>query len=307
MNNLHILEQALRNRSFYILGAGASANIIPLTNQQGAKIVKRHRDFGTYSASEVEIDTIAKRLLGDAYFSNDDMAQEIINRIPSGAIKAISYQLMTASNNLSSPEQYSVLNIAKYRSVIFNFNVDGLASRFCSKHLVINAHGSLDPNVLHSKEWDELIEYYLLYSEGEPRISNVLLPEKEPMGITNNSSYKLASKIYPYTNIVILIGYSFGMNGSELDDWESYLYFIELFNKYNKPIVIISPYGAERIAYMLSEDLKRTNIHIISAYWNYLASAILESRKMKFLFPHIKDTKIISIEYIYQAILANNG
>ena len=298
-----MIEDAFNNRSFYILGAGASAGIIPLTNEQGKKIVNRHLELGVFSVSEVEIDPIAKKLLGNAYYSNDQLRQELIQRIPNGAVKAISYQLMAAKNNMSPPAQYYAFNIAKYKSVIFNFNVDGLANKFCNRHVVLNPHGILNSEIMHSDEWDKLIKFFLIYHLDPPIIHDVLLPEKEPLGITNNNAYNIASKCYPYTEYVVIIGYSFGKNKSNLDDWESYLYFIELFKNNQKPIVVISPYGADELIYMLSEDLLRKNIYAISAYWNYLASAMLESRRMNFLFPHVKDKYRISLEYIYQSIL----
>jgi hypothetical protein len=303
LNNLHLLEDAFNSRSFYILGAGASAGIIPLTNQQGGKIVERHLEHGAFSISAIEIDTIAKRLLGNARYSEDCLRQELINRIPTGAIKAISYQLMTAMNGISPPAQYDVFNTAEYRSVIFNFNVDGLANRFCKRHLVLNAHGVLDPEITHSDAWNELIELCLTYHLEAPLIPNVLLPQKEPFGTTTSGSYKIASKAYPFTTNIVIVGYSFGRNNTELDDWESYLYFTSLFKTQEKPIVVISPYGADQLVHMLCEDLLRKNIFAISAYWNYLASAILESRRMKLMFPHIKDRYRISLDYIYQSIL----
>jgi hypothetical protein len=191
----------------------------------------------------------------------------------------------------------------KSPSVVFNFNVDGLANRFCKNHVVINAHGTLDPKVFHSKKWDEMIEICLTYHLEPPKIPDVLLPYKEPIGITNKNQYKYARKFYPYTKYVVIIGYSFGFNGSSFDDWESYLFFIGLFKKHEKPIIIISPSGADQIAYMLGEKLLRNNIYVISAYWNYLATAMIESRRMRVMYPHIKENHKISLEYIYQAIL----
>lgn len=307
MINIKIFEKAFNNPSFYILGAGASANIIPLTNQQGSKIVKYHRDFGVYSASEIEIDSVAKKLLGNAYYSDNDLEKEIINRIPSGAIKAISYQLMSARKDISPPSQYIVFNFKRYRSVIFNFNVDGLANRFCNKHLVLNAHGMLDPDLVHSQDWNNFIEFCLLYHINISGIPGVLLPEKEPVGITETESYKLASRVYPYTRFVVLIGYSFGMNGFDLDDWQSYEFFIRLFRLNNKPIIIISPNGGDRIAYLLCEDLKRDNIYVVSACWNYLASAIIQSKRMQVMFPHDKGRHKYSVEYLYYKIMANEA
>jgi hypothetical protein len=260
-----------------------------------------------FSVSEIDVDPIAKRLVGNAYYSDDQLRQELIKRIPGGAVKAISYQLMAAKNNISPPEQYYVFNIAKYRSVIFNFNVDGLANKFCNRHIVLNPHGILNSEIMHSDEWNELIEFCLTYHLEPPIIQNVLLPQKEPLGITSNNAYNIASKYYPYTEYVVIIGYSFGKNNNNLDDWESYLYFIELLKDDQKPIVVISPYGADELVYMLSEDLLRNNIYAISAYWNYLASAMLESKRMNILFPHVKDKYRISLEYIYPSILDHKG
>lgn len=302
-----MLKCAFNNRSFYILGAGASAGIIPFTNEQGEKIVNRHLENGVFSDTEIIIDPIAKRLMGNAYYSDDQLRQELIKRIPSGAVKATSYQLMAAKNNILPPEQYNVFNIAKYKSVIFNFNVDGLANKFCNRHIVLNPHGVLNSEIMHGNEWDEIIETCLTYHLEPPIIHDVLLPQKEPLGITNNNAYNIASKCYPYTEYVVIIGYSFGKNKNNLDDWESYLYFVELFKSNQKPIVVISLDGADELVYMLSEDLLRKNIYAISAYWNYLASAMLESMRINIHFPHVKNKYRISLEYIYQSILDNKA
>ena len=173
--------------------------------------------------------------------------------------------------------------------------------------MVLNAHGTINSDIMHSEEWNELIEICLTYHLEAPVMPDVLLPQKEPLGITNNQSYKIARKIYPFTSYVIIIGYSFGKNKDELDDWESYLYFIRLFKNCEKPIVVISPYGADQLVYMLSEDLLRENIYGISACWNHLASAMLESRRMNIMHPHIKHKYRISLEYIYQSIMDNKA
>lgn len=59
-----MLNEAFLEKSFYILGAGASAGVIPMTHQQGELILDRHLKFGSYSASEIELDQQAKRIVG---------------------------------------------------------------------------------------------------------------------------------------------------------------------------------------------------------------------------------------------------
>lgn len=301
MSNFQLLEAVFDTRSFFVLGAGASTGIIPLTNQQGDKIVRRHIDHGMYSTEEVQLDPLAKRLLGSAYYSNDQLKQELIKRTPSGAVKAVSYQLMTSKREQPPPKQYVVFNMAKFPSVIFNFNVDGLASRFCTTHSVINAHGMLYPNLLHSEAWDDQIESCLTYLIDAPIIPTALLPEKEPFGISQSQAYRMAARLHLYTNYTVIIGYSFGKNKDELDDWESYQYFVQLLGKSKKPIVVVDPYGGEYIAHMLTEDLRRKSVYVIPAFWNHLASAMLESRRMQALFPHVKHKHRISLEYLYHA------
>ena len=210
---------------------------------------------------------------------------------------------MTTRDNQQKFDQYIVFNKAKSGSVIFNFNVDGLASRFCRKHYVLYPHGIIKPNIVCSEKWDEIIEICLEYSIEPPMFPNLLYPQREPLGITNNIQYQHARILYPFTDCVVLIGYSFGFDGINMDDWDSFDYFINLFNIDKKTIIIIDPFRSEEIVAMLSEELKRNDIYGIPAFWNHLSSAILELERIRLLYPHIKENHKTNLEYIYKSIL----
>jgi hypothetical protein len=144
LGKFKLITDAFRKHSFYILGAGVSAGIIPMTHQQGELIVNRHLEFGIFSGNPIEIDPQATRILGSSRFSDDQIKKALIDRLPSGAIRAISMQLMTPDKINKLSHKYVVFNKARIPSIIFNYNNDGLASRYCKRHYILYPHSVLN-------------------------------------------------------------------------------------------------------------------------------------------------------------------
>jgi len=309
MDNFCLLANAFRKHSFYILGAGASAPIIPITREQGELMVKRHLKFGVFSAETIKLDPGAIRLLGPSRFSDDQIKQELINRLPSGAIRAISMQLMSPWDLNDPPHQYIVFNKAKSPSVLWNYNIDRLASRYCKmNHIILYPHGFLDDRFTGSKEWDRIIDYCLFYHIEPPKIHGVILPGKEPIGISRKMQWDYAKKLFPYTeDYLVIIGYSFGFNGIDIDDWASLICFKNFLHKYKKKVLVIDPLRAQDIAEMLREEVKQKEIYPIPAYWNLLALAMLKAERIRAICPYIKDNHKLNLSYIYNSIIDQIG
>lgn len=301
MKNFSLFIEAFRKRNFYILGAGASFGLIPFTSEQGALIVQRHQKFGCFSAKELDLDAQAKRIIGSAYNNEDNLTQELIRRLPSGAVRLISAKLMTLSKYQLEKQhaQYAVFNIAQPQSVIFNFNVDGLAYHYCKKHYVLHPHGTLNSHLLQSDLWEEIIDHSLMYhSDPKDLLGKVLLPEPEYSGITKGIEYQKALSLFRYSTYVIIIGYSFGYDGNRIDDWESFEFLKNLFLYYKVPILIVDPYP-EKLAYKLREELKHNKIYEVKASWEILSKAIIELKRNRILHPHEKNKNLFDIYYLY--------
>jgi len=301
MNAFSLFIKAFKERNFYILGAGASAKIIPFTSEQGARIVQRHLDFGMFSLNPVELNDQAKRIIGSAEdYSQDSFIQELIQRLPSEAAILISRQLMTPSLHLLSQHQpqYSVFNLAPEKSIIFNFNVDGLAHHFCKNHYVLHPHGRLNAELHQSKLYNDIIDFSLESHKSAAPPSSIVMPGPEPTGITKGPEYKKAFESFRYSRYVIIIGYSFGYDGNKMDDWESFEFLKKIFLYYKVPIFIVDPYP-EKLAYKLRDELKQKNIYEVTADWGILSKAIIELEKNKTFRNYEKDRKLFDIYYLY--------
>lgn len=303
-----MLNEAFMKKSFYILGAGASAGIIPMTHQQGELILERHLRYGSYSASEIELDQQAKRILGSNQWLNHGIRGELCRRLQPGAVRALSMQLMTPSHNYPvAPDQYLVFGYAAPRSVLFNFNVDGLANIWRKHHHVFHPHGMLDPAILQSPEWDKSIDICLFYSIEPPTIPGVLLPQKEPFEVIQKKEYSNAGRLLLHTSYVVLIGYSFGFDGSNLDDWATFHYFKELFKEHNKTIIVIDPFRSRDIVDMLRYHLESDQVIPVPAYWEHLSKAKLALERIKKIQPHEKNMSLYNLDYLYQRILDSDA
>jgi len=287
-----------------LLGAGASADIIPMTHQQSPIIRERYLGRSGFPYEKSELDPVARRIVGSTTVFEHSIQNEQLARISSGGVYAISMQLMTPTNAvLKQPiSQYEVFNFAKQKSVIFNFNLDGLTDLFCKNHYVFYPHGVLNYRKYQSKEWDQVIDVCFFYGI-QPQIPpNVLLPQKEPINTSNRVEYLLARKLFPYTKYVVLIGYSFGFNGNDFDDWETFSFFKEICNIYKKTIIIVDLFNSKGLADMLREELKQNNIYEIAASWEFLSKAKLELERVKVLCPHDKDRRKFDLCYIYNML-----
>jgi len=309
LDNFKLITDAFRKHSFYILGAGVSAGIIPMTHQQGELIVNRHLEFGIFSANPIGIDPQATRILGLSRFTDDpirlddQMNKALIDRLSSGAIRAISMQLMTPDKINKLSHKYVVFNKARKPSIIFNYNPDGLASRYCKRHYILYPHGILNDKIFRSKEWDRIIDYCLFYHLEPPVPPGLILIGREPIGTTKNYAFSLAKKHFKYIeDYVVIVGYSFGFNGLDVDDWESLDFFKRNLCKYRRKILVIDRDNSRFIADMLSYEFMQNDIFAIAADWDYLSRAILFADCITTIYPHIKEKHKIDLSYIYNSI-----
>lgn len=195
MNSYQLLVEAFNNTSFYILGAGASAGIIPLTFQLGERIKNIYLNYGVFPTEKSDLDDTSKRIIGNAYYSEDIFIQTIKN----GPIKSIALQALKSNQVFElPPNQYYAFNLAK-KSILFNFNIDGLANTYCKKHIRRHPHGSLDSTIFNSELLDELIPASIEYDIEPPNIPNLILPGKENANIITSPAYEDIKSLYPFT------------------------------------------------------------------------------------------------------------
>jgi hypothetical protein len=300
VNTFEIFNYVFRSCSFYVVGAGASAGLIPMTHEQGAMIYKRFYDYGVFPVNDVLLDEGAKRLLGTILSSNDAMIRELAKRINPGAVRAIAMQLMTPAKNLKKkPYQYIVFNLAKAGSVIFSFNVDSLPTIYCRGHYVLYPHGWLNPKIMQTEFWDQIIDTCIMYNIEPPKLDKPLLPQREPEGITKNKNYKIGKLLFHQMEYLVFIGYSFGFDGNQVDDFETLNFFHFLYKSNPKPVIVIDPFRSIEISEMLKEVYKTNAVYSIPAYWEYLSRAKIILEAGKCMFANDKTLSKRNLYYIY--------
>jgi hypothetical protein len=275
---LHALEKP---GSCFILGAGASAPIVPLASELGLHIRKRLLSIGSFPATPIVRDEISERILTSTYAKNDrsyeyiDTEEELVARhLSPGAIYAAAMHFLRPQAPLITPPQYLVFSLSQHRIPLINFNNDGLANQYCSNHHIINVHGtSLSANQRAALNWDSYINQMQDFPGIKPpAITGLLLPQKEPLEIAKTPNYHAAKAALQVANRIIIVGYSFG----EMDDGVTYTMITSAIRARCIHTVIVKPSAVDLAARMI-EDSGTKSIAPLSVYWDKLSSAIITS------------------------------
>jgi hypothetical protein len=158
---LNILVHALIVRdSFYILGAGVSAGLAPLTKDLRPLILKECLKLGSYPIFTPEQDTFSKRIIDDiSAYVEDEFDLFKLTHTHKETVRAITMKLLTPNLELIKrvPCQYEYFRLSQ-KATIFSMNNDGLANRYCPNHRVLEPHGKLPSHIVNSPLWKEVIE-----------------------------------------------------------------------------------------------------------------------------------------------------
>lgn len=294
-NGINLLLQAFDTAdTFYILGSGASAGILPVNFELGDKIGETILDIGSFPVTGEVPPALIKRLLllserweskpykylretdGDELFTPDvwtDIQKACIGSSPPALYWALLHNLNPKPTNLPR-YQYEVFRLAKKSSTFFNMNIDGLASKYCQGHLVLEPHGR-NPLIIfphlstHIKEFMEHDVYDDTIFNGY-----ALLPQPEPIHITNGIAYDKARIPFFKAQNIVLIGYAFGGG----DDSETFEFLREMLKKNNKPVIVVD----RDPAWIVSSIQEATNlktVYPLKLKWNFLSQSICETFK----------------------------
>ncbi len=267
--------------SCFVLGAGASAPIVPLATQLGAHVRKRLLDIGSFPPSPIPRDAISDRILGPVQTSfdpNDDtftIQEEIVARhLSPAAVRTATVAFLRPEVPIYAPPQYQVFGLSRYRHSLINFNNDGLADQYCGQHTVVNLHGtSLSANDRSHLEWDSLIDALQDFPELQGiEIPGLLLPQREPEEIAMTKEYRIARKLLQAARRVILVGYSFG----DMDDWIAYDVITSAIRSRRFATVVAKP-EAYDLAHRISDDSASSTVMALPVYWDKLTMAIIAS------------------------------
>lgn len=263
--------------SFYILGAGASAGVVPMTCELKKTIIKDYDNHGIYSLETSIPDSVFRRVIGNPNDYDDKKWVWRLERFVPSAVYAMVLERLVRSRLPINLSQYDIFNFAQKPSTIFNMNVDGLAKRYCSGHNVLEPHGRIPFDIVKSPLWKEFIDDLIVFGGDVFKIPGVLLLQPEQREITAHRAYKKAISIFPVARYIVLIGYSFGMFHNTIDDSETFEFFRELLRRCPKQVLVVGLHPeVDDIVGNIQEAAKLKTIYSIPVYWNHLSQAIIE-------------------------------
>lgn len=288
---LAVIDQFLNTlkgtNSVYFLGAGASSPIMPMADQLGVLALEQGLALGCFPVDRVILDPVAEHIVGRAKQKlklfppwDDGLAlrAELSERISGSAVQAAAIGLLHSGTPTQCP-QYDVLQCAARPATILNFNNDGLASTFCTKHVVLNMHGtSLDPHQRQVLGWSRYIDNLQMFPELQaPIIPGLLLPQPEPYDIIYSTPYLAARSLLSRAKRIALIGYSFG----SMDDRVAYRLLIKTVERTRAPIVVVGP-DVKNLVMRLREDVNGVLIVGLEMLWNVLTEALITASTRRF-------------------------
>lgn len=298
--SLEELSRSFATRgSFYVLGAGVSVPHVPITHQLSELILESFVAGGIFQTTPIPRDIVTSRVVRDPECWRDPLRWEFVQRLPPAYVIAKLPELLSASHTVANPN-YEVFKLAK-PSTIFNFNVDGLASRICKGHLVLETHGRTPGlEALKRVGWSTYASAILEFPElPPPFVPGLILPGPEPASVLERKAYLSAARSLTTADYVAVIGYSFG----SMDDAHTYAFLTSGIPKRHRAILVVSPDPGE-VAFRVAESLKSNRVFPLSVYWEPLARAILgpgECRKSHPVPPGAFCARCVS--HRYEAIL----
>lgn len=265
-----LLDAFCARNSFFVLGAGVSSPLVPMTAGLSEVVVADFTDAGVFSTTPIEPDDLITRVIQKPPVWKNPMLYELLLRLPPNFVRAsILHHLAPNSNAI--PPQYSVFMLARAPATIFNMNTDGLAREFCRDHLVLEPHGSGPTRkVLDELNWNNMLYSYAMYPELRPlSLPGLVFPGPEPQYVTKQDCYVVASARIKLAKHAAIIGYSFG----GYDDSHTYDFLVERLRRYRPKVTIASPKPWDLVE-RLSEGVKSDRVFGVDAFWKPLAEAI---------------------------------
>jgi hypothetical protein len=227
IDGLTLLLRAFEEpRSCFVLGAGASLPLVPIGSQLANKVRERGFQMPSYPVDRMDRDILGTRMLGssselESFWDDRTLLNEaLLWHLSPGAVRAIVTTYLSPASHLRIPPQYDVFNLAKHPLGLINFNNDGLASKYCPQHRVINVHGTgftdADKSRIDTEWWIDIHqEYPDMPFIGVP---GLYLPQPEVPELAHDPAYGAVDYVLNRSPHVAIVGYSFGGG----DDWMAY-------------------------------------------------------------------------------------
>lgn len=268
--------------SCFVLGAGASAPLVPFGGQLGTSVAQRLLRVGVFSACHIPQSEISQRILGcipqryTGYDGSRSIAEELLSHhVSSAAVEAATIAVLGPEPLEDVPSQYAVFNISRYRLTILNYNSDGFASHYCPTHDVVNVHGTSPSAAVRSAaNWEKYIDILQEFPELPAIvIPGLLLPQREQSALAFSDEYAAVRRALKAVQRLVLVGYSFG----EMDDAVAYEAIISVLRRGGIAATVLKP-DAAGLAGQMAHDSSSDAVLPLQAYWHCMSAAILAAR-----------------------------
>jgi len=265
-------------RTFYVLGAGASYGLIPVTKDLRRIIEAEYHSVGVYSTTSVPSSPLFERLIGRISPYEDDFRTILLTHMRPGALDLLAQRALWRPRSDVVPPQYAVFDFVPSPATLFNFNLDGLASLYCGpRHNVLEPHGRIDEPWFECEDYyRELVKAAVVYEVRIPHLTPKLLPAPEPEDIALGSTYATARKLFRHARAMVILGYSFGQTDTMFDDAQSFEFVVTLVKERPCPVFVISPTPHE-LGERLRDRLSTYSVHGISLRWELFSGLLLAS------------------------------
>lgn len=291
-----------------MLGAGASWPLVPIGKQLADKVRERGLQMPSYPVYKMNRDIVGSRMLGsnselESFWDDSALLNEaLLWHLSPGAVRAIVTTYLMPASHLRVPPQYDVFNLARHRLDLINFNNDGMASKYCPQHRVINVHGTgftnEDKSRIDTEWWINIHqEYPDMPFVGVP---GLYLPQPEVPELAHHPAYEAVDCVLSRSRRIAIVGYSFGGG----DDWMAYGRILRTLQNSETSAVILSLEPRDLVE-QLKEQSKNGAVFGLTLSWDLLAAAIIASpaRARRKTCSHSTTFCASCVMYLYNAFL----
>jgi hypothetical protein len=281
VNIERILQGFLGSKCSCILGAGASAQRVPLgsaMNDAASQIVLLNPTLitpGLQGRAGLGRNWIIRP---PKYEGSSAMLYEIGQLSPQ-QLRVIEHEVSKPRDVDGCPSAYEVFRYVPNRLTLLNYNVDKLATRYCGRqHVVREMHGTNDPRFPYGWDFGKVFDMAGTgYNVLPPSYRGHFEPER-PDEFGYRWELWWADALIGCTDIII-IGYSFArQKHGGLNDWLS-LQRIRTYLRDQEIRITVVDLNPSEIVEQLREELRNTDILGTTCYWDKLADAIIEVSK----------------------------
>jgi hypothetical protein len=262
-------------RTFYILGAGTSFGLVPMTVKLGSFVIDEYDRIGIYPVSRAAHSPLFDRVLGQMPVDGHDLRRLLLWNIGTGTLELLVQHALCRPLGDIVPPQYAVFDVIGQPSTIFSFNLDGFASAYCrARHFVLEPHGIIDRLWLEPNEYQQWLYATAAYDLVLPHVSRKLLPGPEPSGITETAVYVRGRVLFEQCQALVLVGYSFGRREKTFDDAESFEYVVDLLRTHPRPTLVLSTSPNELVD-LLQQQLHSRQVYAVPVRWELFSQLLL--------------------------------